>query len=77
MYNLQAATQLGAAQLVHSSYAEDVPITRLITFYGAVVTILETVPDFHSLPGSVRFGLETSLVALYIINTLEIRIIVR
>jgi len=36
--------------------------------FSALVTILETVPAFHSLPGGIWFGLETSLVALFTIE---------
>ena len=35
---------------------------------SAVITILETVPAFHSISGGVWFGLETSLVALFTIE---------
>ena len=63
-----AAAQLGAAQLVRSSHAEDVLVHGLITFYGALVIILETVFEFHSLPGSVWFDLEMSLVALFMVE---------
>ena len=41
--------------------------TFLITF-SAVVTVLETVPAFHSISGSVWFGLETTLVVLFTIE---------
>jgi potassium voltage-gated channel Shal-related subfamily D protein 2 len=32
---------------------------------SALVTVLETVPDFHSINGRIWFGMETSLVALF------------
>lgn len=35
---------------------------------SAVVTVLETVPAFHSIPISVWFGVETSLVALFTVE---------
>jgi potassium voltage-gated channel Shal-related subfamily D protein 2 len=50
-----------AAVLVH------VLVTELITF-SALVTILETVPVFHLLPGGIWFGIETSLVALFTVE---------
>ncbi|KAH9952963.1 hypothetical protein BGW80DRAFT_1469032 [Lactifluus volemus] len=50
-----------AAMLVH------VLVTVLISF-SALVTILETVPVFHSLPSGLWFGLETSLVALFTVE---------
>jgi len=35
---------------------------------SAIITILETVPAFHSISGGVWFGLETSLVALFTVE---------
>lgn len=42
-------------------------MTALILI-SAIVTILETVPAFHSMPSSLWFGVETSLVALFTIE---------
>ena len=62
LYNLlERPNSSPAAMLVH------VLVTVLITF-SALVTILETVPAFHSLPGGLWFGLETSLVALFTVE---------
>lgn len=62
LYNLlERPNSSPAAVLVH------VLVTALIVF-SALVTILETVPAFHSLPGGIWFGLETSLVALFTIE---------
>ncbi|KAI0065499.1 voltage-gated potassium channel [Artomyces pyxidatus] len=41
--------------------------TGLIVF-SALVTILETVPAFHSIPSGTWFGVETSLVALFTVE---------
>lgn len=62
LYNLlERPNSSAAAVLVH------VLVTALIVF-SALVTILETVPVFHSLPGGIWFGLETSLVALFTVE---------
>lgn len=62
LYNLlERPNSSAAAVLVH------VLVTGLIAF-SALVTILETVPLFHSLPGGIWFGLETSLVALFTVE---------
>ena len=62
LYNLlERPNSSAAAVLVH------VLVTGLIAF-SALVTILETVPAFHSLPGGIWFGLETSLVALFTVE---------
>ncbi|KAF8270694.1 hypothetical protein EI94DRAFT_1722347 [Lactarius quietus] len=62
LYNLlERPNSSSAAVLVH------VLITALIVF-SALVTILETVPAFHSLPGGIWFGIETSLVALFTVE---------
>ncbi|KAI9458385.1 voltage-gated potassium channel [Lactarius psammicola] len=62
LYNLlERPNSSPAAVLVH------VLITVLIIF-SALVTILETVPAFHSLPGGIWFGIETSLVALFTVE---------
>ena len=54
LYNLlERPNSSPAAVLVH------VLITVLIVF-SALITILETVPAFHSLPGGLWFGIETS-----------------
>lgn len=62
LYNLlERPNSSPAAVLVH------VLITVLIVF-SALITILETVPAFHSLPGGMWFGIETSLVALFTVE---------
>jgi potassium voltage-gated channel Shal-related subfamily D member 2 len=62
LYNLlERPNSSPAAMLVH------VLVTVLIIF-SALVTILETVPAFHSFPGGLWFGLETSLVALFTVE---------
>jgi hypothetical protein len=62
LYNLlERPNSSPAAVLVH------VIITVLIIF-SALVTILETVPAFHYLPGGIWFGIETSLVALFTVE---------
>lgn len=58
---LERPTSSQAAFLVHFF------TTSLIAF-SAVVTILETVPAFHSISGSFWFGLETTLVVLFTIE---------
>lgn len=55
---LEHPTSSPAAFLIHV-------VTTGIIILSAVITVLETVPAFHSIPGSVWFGLETSLVALF------------
>jgi len=62
LYNLlERPNSSPAAVLIH------VLVTALIAF-SAIITILETVPAFHSLPGGIWFGIETSLVALFTIE---------
>ncbi|KAJ7164776.1 hypothetical protein C8R43DRAFT_1122653 [Mycena crocata] len=58
---LEQPTSSDSAFLVH------VLMTALIVV-SAIVTVLETVPAFHSIKTSVWFGLETSLVALFTIE---------
>lgn len=58
---LEKPTSSQAAFLVH------IFTTFLITF-SAVVTVLETVPAFHSISNSIWFGLETTLVVLFTIE---------
>ncbi|KAJ7172311.1 hypothetical protein C8R46DRAFT_1161771 [Mycena filopes] len=58
---LEQPTSSDAAFLVHIS-------VTLLVVLSAVVTVLETVPAFHSIRTSVWFGLETSLVALFTIE---------
>ena len=58
---LEQPTSSQAAFLVH------VFTTFLISF-SAVITVLETVPAFHSISGSFWFGLETTLVVLFTIE---------
>jgi hypothetical protein len=61
LYNLLECPKSSlAAVLVHV-------LAALITF-SALVTSLETVPVFHSLPGGIWFGIETSLVALFTVE---------
>ena len=43
-------------------------VTTAIIVLSAIVTVLETMPTFHSINGSVWFGLETSLVALFTVE---------
>ncbi|KAF8628767.1 hypothetical protein AX15_003739 [Amanita polypyramis BW_CC] len=50
-----------------SAFVTHMFITFLILL-SALVTVLETVPAFHSIPTRVWFGLETSLVALFTIE---------
>ncbi len=62
LYNLlERPNSSAAAVMVH------VLVTALIVF-SALITILETVPTFHSFPGGIWFGLETSLVALFTVE---------
>ncbi|KAI6128760.1 hypothetical protein EDD17DRAFT_1739310 [Pisolithus thermaeus] len=58
---LERPTSSSSAFLVHFAS------TSLIVF-SAVVTILETVPSFHTISPRVWFGLETSLVALFTVE---------
>ncbi|KAI0632374.1 voltage-gated potassium channel [Trametes polyzona] len=58
---VEQPTTSQAAFLVH------VFTTSLIVI-SAVVTVLETVPAFHSIPGGIWFGLETTLVVLFTIE---------
>ncbi|KAI0087898.1 hypothetical protein BDY19DRAFT_994780 [Irpex rosettiformis] len=58
---LEDPTSSQAAFTVH------VATTFLIVF-SATVTVLETIPSFHSISGRVWFGMETSLVALFTVE---------
>ncbi|KAG2066926.1 voltage-gated potassium channel [Suillus decipiens] len=58
---LESPTSSSSAFLIHFAS------TSLIVF-SAIVTILETVPSFHSISPRVWFGLETSLVLLFTIE---------
>lgn len=58
---LELPTSSASAFIVHCL------MTTLIVL-SAVVTVLETVPAVHSIPTSVWFGVETSLVALFTIE---------
>ncbi|KAJ7775034.1 hypothetical protein B0H16DRAFT_1362395 [Mycena metata] len=58
---LEQPTSSDSAFLVH------ILVTFLVVL-SAIVTVLETVPAFHSIQTSVWFGLETSLVALFTIE---------
>ncbi|KAJ7256551.1 hypothetical protein B0H12DRAFT_1112556 [Mycena haematopus] len=50
-----------------SAFLVHIVVTTLVVL-SAIVTVLETVPAFHSIRTSVWFGLETSLVALFTIE---------
>ncbi|THH09104.1 hypothetical protein EW145_g2253 [Phellinidium pouzarii] len=50
-----------------AAFTVHVAITSLILF-SAVVTVLETIPAFHSTSPSVWFGIETGLVALFTVE---------
>lgn len=58
---LERPTSSSSAFLIHCTS------TTLIVF-SAIVTILETVPDFHTTSPRVWFGLETSLVLLFTVE---------
>lgn len=58
---LEKPTSSQAAFLVHF-------FTTSLIVVSAVVTVLETVPAFHSISGSLWFGLETTLVVLFTIE---------
>ena len=58
---LEKPTSSQAAFVVHF-------FTTSLIVVSAIVTILETVPSFHSIPGGIRFGLETTLVVLFTIE---------
>ncbi|CAL1712694.1 unnamed protein product [Somion occarium] len=42
--------------------------TTSVICVSAIITVLETVPAFHSIPGGIWFGLETSLVVLFTVE---------
>ncbi|KAF7363737.1 Potassium voltage-gated channel subfamily D member 3 [Mycena sanguinolenta] len=50
-----------------SAFLVHIAVTTLVVL-SAIVTVLETVPAFHSIRTSVWFGLETSLVALFTVE---------
>lgn len=58
---LEKPTSSQAAFLIHF-------FTTALIVISAVVTVLETVPAFHSISGGVWFGLETTLVVLFTIE---------
>ncbi|EMD40160.1 hypothetical protein CERSUDRAFT_112369 [Gelatoporia subvermispora B] len=58
---LEQPTSSQAAFLVHV-------FTTSLIIISAIVTVLETVPSFHSIPGGIWFGIETSLVALFTVE---------
>ncbi|OCH83850.1 voltage-gated potassium channel [Obba rivulosa] len=58
---LEQPTSSQAAFLVHI-------FTTALIIISAVVTVLETVPSFHSMPPGMWFGIETSLVALFTVE---------
>jgi potassium voltage-gated channel Shal-related subfamily D protein 2 len=43
-------------------------LTTFLILFSALVTILETVPEFHSISTRAWFGVETSLVALFTVE---------
>ncbi|TCD70872.1 hypothetical protein EIP91_001180 [Steccherinum ochraceum] len=43
-------------------------VTTAFIILSAIVTVLETMPIFHSIDGSVWFGMETSLVAMFTVE---------
>jgi len=45
-------------------------MTTVLIIVSALITVLETVPAFHSISGRVWFGIETSLVALFTVEYL-------
>ena len=58
---LERPTSSPGAFLIHV-------VTTSLIVISALVTILETIPSSHSISGSVWFGLETSLVAMFTIE---------
>ncbi|OBZ68882.1 Potassium voltage-gated channel subfamily B member 1 [Grifola frondosa] len=58
---LEQPTSSQSAFLIHV-------VTTSLIIISAVVTVLETVPAFHSISGSIWFGLETALVALFTVE---------
>lgn len=58
---LEIPTSSSGAFLIHC-------LMTVLILLSALVTILETVPAFHSISASVWFGVETSLVALFTIE---------
>lgn len=58
---LEDPTSSQAAFLIHI-------VTTFLIVFSATVTILETIPSFHSISGRVWFGMETSLVALFTVE---------
>lgn len=58
---LEQPTSSQAAFLIHI-------FTTFLIVLSAIVTVLETVPSFHSIPAGAWFGIETSLVALFTVE---------
>lgn len=58
---LEHPTSSPSAFLVHVA-------TTALIIISAAVTVLETIPSSHAVSGSVWFGLETSLVALFTVE---------
>lgn len=58
---LEQPTSSQAAFLVHI-------LTTSLIIVSAIVTVLETVPSFHSIPGGVWFGVESALVVLFTVE---------
>ncbi|KAL4249058.1 hypothetical protein ABKN59_007514 [Abortiporus biennis] len=58
---MEHATSSQAAFLIHI-------FTTTFIIISAIITVLETVPAFHSISGRIWFGLETSLVAIFTVE---------
>ena len=58
---LEQPTSSQAAFIIHI-------LTTSLIILSAIVTVLETVPSFHSIPGGIWFGVETSLVVLFTVE---------
>jgi potassium voltage-gated channel Shal-related subfamily D protein 2 len=58
---LERPTSSSSAFLVHF-------VSTSLIIFSAIVTILETVPSFHSISPRVWFGVETSLVLLFTVE---------
>jgi len=58
---LERPTSSPAAFLLYS-------VSTGLIIFSALITILETVPAFHSISNRIWFGIETSLVALFTIE---------
>lgn len=58
---LERPTTSQAAFVVHV-------LSTFLIVLSALITILETVPTFHSIPTAIWFGMETTLVALFTVE---------